>query len=168
MPGQLQTHSSDVTKVLRKLIPGKLPLGELRRFRAVYALAAISPSDEAAYLAPLHTTLSLPRNTKEFPWATLSTIRVIDLIYHKYTPSTYRSKGDSARAIEDVVVGSKAITSLDLPTLIYATRNWTIHGSLLDSSFRGAPKQYQLYVPTITRSLAHVIGRFAGSLTTAV
>lgn len=155
-------------EVLRPVIAGKLPTTELSRFRAVYSLASLTPAEEAAYLAPLHTTLALQRVTTEFPWATLPAVRVVDLIYYKYTPSSYKGKGDAAKAIANVALGNKAVTSLDLPTLIYATRNWTVHGSLLDSSFRGAPQQYQLYMTTITKSLALVLGRFGVVLKLAV
>lgn len=155
-------------EVLRPVTTGKLPTTELARFRAIYALACLTTAEESAYLAPLHATLELQRATKEFPWAALPAVRVIDLIYYKYTPSGYKSKGPAARAIADVALGSKSVTSLDLPTLIYATRNWTIHGSLLDSSFRGAPQQYQLYITTITKSLALVTGRFGAVLRSAV
>ncbi len=154
-------------EVLRPVVSGTPPGGELARFRAIYALAALTSAEETAYLAPLHTTLSLTRVTNAFPWATLPAVRVIDLIYYKYTPSGYRTKGDAARAIANVATGKKTVSSLDLPTLIYATRNWTVHGALLDSSFRGAPQQYQLYITTITKSLADVLGRFGAVLRAA-
>jgi hypothetical protein len=134
----------------------------------IYQDAGITPADEAAFLRPLHTTLTTPRQPKQFPWAALPIVRLIDLIYYKYTPDSYRGKGKAGKAIKEVVVGGKPISSLDLLTLIYATRNWTVHGSLVDSSFRGAPQHYQLYITTVTKALAATISGFALALEAAL
>lgn len=150
--------------VMRHLDKGKLPTSELDRFRLLYWHASIPLADEASFLAPLHSTLDSIRQPNQFPWASLAAIRVIDLIYHKYTPDTYKGKGHAAKAVEAVVVGGNPVSSLDLPTVIYAARNWTVHGSLVDSSFRGAPKQYQLFITTVTKALGAVIGGYAIAL----
>jgi hypothetical protein len=153
---------------MKHLHKNTLPSGELSRFRLLYRDSGFSPSDEATALTQLHAILSSTRHPDEFPWAPLATIRVIDVIYHKYTPDSYKGRGPVGKAIEDVVVGGRPITSLDLPTLIYATRNWTVHGSLLDSSFRGAPQQYQLYITIITKALAATLGGYAVALEKAL
>lgn len=150
--------------VLRHVAPKALPKGELQRFRLIHSIAALPSVDEAAYLTRLQHTLSLVRQPDAFPWAPLTSVRIIDLIYHKYTPDLYKGKGDSARAIQGVVLGGKPITSLDLPVLLYSTRNWTVHGALLDSSFRGDPQQFQLYMTTCTMALANILARFATNL----
>lgn len=154
--------------VLQRLHTGHLPTGEIERFRLLFGEAGITPPQEAAFLAPLHATLSSAREPEEFPWAILQTVRIIDLIYYKYTPDSYRGKGKAGKAIKAVVVDGRPVTSLDLPTLIYATRNWTVHGSLVDSSFRGAPQQYQLYVTTVTKALAATIAGYARALERAL
>ena len=151
-------------QVLARISAGQLPNGELNRFRVLFDAASLPQSHEAAYLAPLHATLGSVRKPKTFPWAPLPEVRLIDLIYHKYTPDLYKTKGATAKAIRAVVVEGKAITSLDLPTIMYATRNWMLHGALLDSSFRGSPKQFQLYMTSVTQGLAEVLGRFAAAL----
>jgi hypothetical protein len=119
-------------------------------------------------LAQLHLILSSTRHPDDFPWASLPAVRLIDLIYYKYTPDSYKGRGPTGKAIEDVVVQGKPVSSLDLPTLMYATRNWTVHGSLVDSSFRGAPQQYQLYITTITKAVAITLGGYAVALESAL
>ena len=151
-------------RVMKHLHKGKLPPGELSRFRLMYGDSGLSGSNEAQILAQLHATLSSLRHPDEFPWAPLAEVRIIDLIYYKYTPDAYKGRGPSGQAIEAVVIGGQPVSSLDLPTLIYATRNWTFHGSLIDSSFRGAPQQYQLFITTITKALAATIGGYALAL----
>ena len=148
-------------RVLQRIAPGPLPSAELERFRVIYTAAQLSHAAEASYLAPLHTTLGSVRKPEAFPWAPLASVRIIDLIYYKYTPDFYKGKGETAKAIQKVAVDGDTITSLDLPTILYATRNWMVHGALLDSSFRGAPQQFQLYMTTVTCCLADVLGRFA-------
>ena len=150
-------------EIMRRICGARIPSSELARFRCVYDFASVPAADVNAYLIPMQQTLELTRVPRDFPWAPLATVRVIDLIYHKYTPSAYRARGDSARAIRDVVLNGHPVTGLDLPTLLYSTRNWTVHGSLLDSSFRGAPQQYQLYAITATRAVADILGRFASA-----
>jgi hypothetical protein len=155
-------------RVMGHLHPARLPTGELNRFRLLYRDAGLTASDEAGLLAPLHATLSSIRHPEQFPWAPLASVRVIDLIYHKYTPDSYKGKGKSARTIEAVVLHGQPLTSLDLSTIIYSTRNWTVRGSLVDSSFRGAPQQYHLYITTVTKALAAVIGGYAHALQVAL
>ena len=151
-------------RVLERIASGPLPTGEFKRFRVVYDAAKLSQAEEISYIEPLHATLGLVRRPDTFPWASLEAVRIIDLIYHKYTPGLYKTKGETAKAIGAVVVDGKPITSLNLPTIMYATRNWMLHGALLDSSFRGSPQQFQLYMTSVTRCLADVLGRFAQAL----
>ncbi len=150
--------------VMKHLHKGILPGAELSRFRLLYRDSGFSTTDEAVALKQLHATLSLARQPDAFPWAPLPRVRIIDLIYYKYTPDSYKGRGSAGKAIEEVVIGGKPVSSLDLPTLIYATRNWTVHGSLVDSSFRGAPQQYQLYITTVTKALATTLGGYAAAL----
>ncbi len=46
---------------------------------------------------------------------------------------------------------------LDLPTLIYATRNWNIHRVLLSSSFRGTRKKFNVWIDTVNIALARIL-----------
>jgi hypothetical protein len=155
-------------QVLSYLHKGSPPKGELERFRVLHQKSGLSPSDEANALKILHTTLSLARHPDEFPWASVPALRLIDVIYYKYTPDTYKALGAASKAIQKVVVGGNPVNSLDLTALIYSTRNWTFHGSLLNSSFRGAPQQYQLYITTITKALTAIIAGFANALEQAM
>lgn len=142
----------------------KIPTREIERFGVLYNTANLTPAEKTSYLSVLHNTLGLVRVPDAFPWATLPQIRIIDLIYHKYTPDPYKAKGDAGRLVRDIVTGSQPITSLELPSIIYLTRNWTLHGALLNSSFRGSPKQFQRYITTITEVMALVLERSATEL----
>ena len=151
-------------QILARLTSSALPASELDRFVILYRAAALSSTEQAALLAPMHRTLGLTRKPEAFPWAPLSSIRIIDLVYHKYTPDMYKSRGAAARRVKDVATGAQPITSLDLPTLIYATRNWILHGALVDSSFRGSPRDYRVFVTAATDALAIIVGRVANAL----
>ncbi len=128
-------------QVIKRFHKGKRPpKDEFGRFRLLYKNSGLTAGEEARLLAPLHATLGSIRHPDEFPWAALPNVRIVDLIYYKYTPDAYKGLGLSGNAIKNVVVNGDPLTSLDLPSLLYATRNWTVHGSLVDSSFRGAPQ----------------------------
>lgn len=155
------------TRLLSHFTSHAVPKAELARFRLLYTAAGLTPIEESALIAPLHRVLQLTRKPDEFPWAPLATVRIIDLIYHKYTPDDYKSLG-AGKAIGKVVNGRAPIGDLDLPTLIYATRNWLVHGALVDSSFRGAPKDFSTYMTCATTALATIIGRACTYLETVL
>lgn len=111
----------------------------------------------AALSAPLYRVLELQRKPDAFPWAALPKVRIIDLIYYKYTPALYKQKGDSAKAIERVVTAGQPVATLDLPTILYSTRDWLLHGALVDSSFRGSPRDFQDFAAAATKALAWVL-----------
>jgi len=52
-------------------------------------------------------------------------------------------------------ISSGNMTPLDLPLLIYQMRNWSIHGALLDSSFRNEAR-FSAYINTILAALSDV------------
>ena len=155
-------------QVIKHFQTGSLPSGEFDRFLLLYRNSGISTADEARLVAPLHATLDLIRHPNAFPWATIPNVRIIDLIYYKYTPDAYKGLGRPGRAIKDVVLNGDPVTSLKLPSLLYASRNWTFHGSLVDSSFRGSPQQYQFYITAVTKALAEIIGGYAVALESAL
>lgn len=150
-------------EVLRLLATG-IPKGELARFRLLYTAAALAPVELARYLPRIHSTLELHRTPDDFPWTNHRPIRLIDIIYYKYTASTYRTHGATAKKIDTIVRSRSSVTALDLPECIYASRNWLVHGALLDRSFRGSPSQFVLYCRTLSMALALVLGRAAGKI----
>lgn len=155
------------SRLLAHFTSSPIPKPELARFRLLYSAAALTPADVSTLITPLHTTLLLSRAPDEFPWANISSVRIIDLIFHKYMPDDYKAYGAS-RAVEKVVNGAASVTSLDLPVLLYSTRNWLVHGALVDSSFRGAPRDFSRYMTSATKALAIVIGRAVAHLTTVI
>lgn len=155
-------------RILSLLVSAPLPIGELKRFEILYQAASLTSAEESAYLVPLHAILDRLRVPRDFPWATLPHIRVIDLIYYKYTPDSYKNRGEAAKAIQKVATGVNPVSSLNLPTLIYATRNWTLHGSLLNSSFRGSPKEYQTFMTTIIDAMVTILARTATAINSSL
>jgi len=154
--------------ILGRLHPGPLPSSELDRFRILLTAAALHPPLAAALAAPLHTTLELVRTPRSFPWLATPTVRVLDIIYFKYTPTGYRARGQAARAIQAATCGARTVASLDLPVLLYSVRNWILHGALADTSFRGSPAEFQHFASSATKALSVVIEGAARRLLTVI
>ncbi|MGB7282521.1 MAG: hypothetical protein WBE13_09695 [Candidatus Acidiferrum sp.] len=57
---------------------------------------------------------------------------------------------------------------LGITTLIYATRNWNIHGVLLSSSFRGQRKKFSVWLSVVNLALAKVLEGSAKALQHAI
>jgi hypothetical protein len=140
---------------------------ELERFRVLFKRSGLSPSDIAAKENTLHSLLRLPMNVKHFPWvATNSPPTILEVIYFKYTVQAEQTRGTGKKILNATVTGNYA--ALDLPTLIYATRNWNIHGVLLSSSFRGTQKKFDLWIDTINLALAQVLEGSSKTLQLAI
>jgi hypothetical protein len=129
---------------------------ELERFRLLFNHSGMSPADVISAQEILHTLLSQPMHVQQFPWTSFNNPpTVMEIIYFKYTTPRERSRGIGRRLSTAARTGSCA--NLDLPTLIYANRNWNIHGVLLSSFFRGTRKKFNLWIDTINLSLANII-----------
>ncbi len=85
---------------------------------------------------------------KDFPWLPSGvTPKLFEVIYYKYTTASEQARGFGKKLAAASAAGT--ISSVDLPTIIYATRNWHVHGVLLSSSFRGPSKKFELYINTL-------------------
>jgi hypothetical protein len=84
-------------------------------------------------------------------------------VHEKYTPVSYQSKGIGRKLQASIQNGNA--DNLDLPTIIYAMRNWSLHGSLLGSSFRSASR-FSAFLGTINEALSEIHALAANELST--
>jgi hypothetical protein len=129
---------------------------ELERFRVLFDGSLVSVGVVKAYVKNLHALLALPMHVQYFPWTSVnSPPTLLEVIYFKYTVSHEQNRGIGKKLLQAAT--SANYHALDLPTLIYATRNWNIHGVLLSSSFRGTRKKFNIWIDTINLALATVL-----------
>lgn len=88
-------------------------------------------------------------------------VTTINAIYTKYLEG--RHVGKTAKAVAAAAAGSWS--ALDIPTLLYAFRNWSVHGNALEGSF-GTRPGFLLYVETLEQVLAEVHLQTARTLLT--
>ncbi len=139
---------------------------ELDRFRVLYDYSGFPAPDAAAITTKLHLMLRTTMHVKHFPWPSVNNPpTVLEVIYFKHTLAKERSRGLGLKLMRAFSTGN--FTDLDLPTLIYATRNWNIHGVLLSSSFRGTRKKFNFWIDTINLALARTL-KGAGNALNAV
>ena len=140
---------------------------ELERFRVLFNNAGISAADIAKTEKTLHSLLALPMHVKHFPWGAINNPpTILEVIYFKYTVPAEQSRGLGKKILQAAT--TRNYSALDLPTLIYATRNWNIHGVLLSSSFRGSQKKFNLWIDTINTAISQVLGGASKALYAAI
>lgn len=129
---------------------------ELECFRVLFDHSSISVSEASSLEAVLHKVLSSEMHVKHFPWPTRSsTITTLDVIFSKYTVARQQQMGLGKKLSQAAKTGS--YSKLDLPSLIYVTRNWNVHGVLISSSFRGPRKKFNVWIDTVNYALARVL-----------
>ena len=136
---------------LRDIIGTTSGNGEYAQFLVLYKNAALP--NESAHLQELRELLNVktsPRLPNEPIGKQVTTLTAIFL---KYLPKLDRP-GKIAQAIEKAVNEGDA-RSLDMPTLIYSFRNWSVHGNALDGCFGSRPG-FLRYVSLLEETLAEV------------
>jgi len=125
-------------------------------FGAMYRASALDPSIERDHLKTLNQIVGMSQTPKQFPWLPAGApITVAHVIYYKYTTDHEKQRGVGKKLATALSTG--VYQPLDLPTLIYATRNWTVHGVLLSSSMRGTQKKFLIFMQTINDALIRVL-----------
>jgi hypothetical protein len=122
---------------------------EYSAFHLLYTSAI--PPNAAARLQKLHLLLNAPITTR-LPITSNHSVSTLQAIYLKYLPSNIR--GRTARAIQNAVQAGNA-NSLDMPTLLYGFRNWSVHGNTLHGCFGSHPGFYE-YTFLLQETLADV------------
>lgn len=156
------------TEVLRLLDPSiSNNSSELQRFQMLFKNAGLNATDVTKMEKTLHSLLALPMHVQNFPWTPINNPpTILEVIYFKYTVPNEQTRGLGKKILYAATTGNYSV--LDLPTLIYATRNWNTHGVLLSSSFRGTRKKFNLWIDTINLALAQVLDGSSKTLHAAI
>jgi hypothetical protein len=137
---------------------------ELDRFRILFASSNLPAAEVGKSTA---TLLSMPMHVKHFPWPSVnSPPTLLEVIYFKYMVSEEQNRGIGKRIKQAFTTGN--YSQLDLPSLIYATRNWNVHGVLLSSSFRGTRKKFDIWIDTVVLSLCRILEGSSAKIIAAI
>jgi hypothetical protein len=135
---------------LRSLIGKPDGMGEYNEFRVLYDNAVLtSAQSRLLQLQTLLKTPTSPRMPGKLKGEVVSTLAVISL---RYLPQ--KSPGKTAKAIKNAA-NSGDFSELDMPTLLYAFRNWSVHGNALDGCFGSRPGFIQ-YTRLLQETLAEI------------
>ena len=123
---------------------------EYSAFHLLYTNAM--PTNAAVRLQRLHLLLNAPISTRIPTTTGNSSVSTLQAIYLKYLPNNIR--GRTARAMQQAVQAGSA-NSLDMPTLLYGFRNWSVHGNALHGCFGSHPGFHE-YACLLQETLADV------------
>lgn len=118
-----------------------------------------------AQLTELHGYLQKSTSPRMPGLARGTAVTTLTAIQAKYLDHA-ASKGTTAKQIA-LAASSGNIASLGLPTLLYAFRNWSVHGAALDGSF-GTRPGFVRYVEILQEVLAEVHCSTADEIETAI
>jgi hypothetical protein len=140
---------------------------ELESFRVLFRHSSLSVTEATGFESVLHKLLASEMHVDHFPWGLRSSpITTLDVIFHKYTVAKQQKTSIGNKLSQAITTGS--YSNLDLSTLIYATRNWNIHGVHISSSFRGPHKKFNVWIDTVNFALARVLEGSAKELKSAI
>lgn len=122
---------------------------EYSAFSLLYNSAV--PPNATVRLQKLHLLLNTQITTR-LPSTSNHSVSTLEAIYRKYLPNNIR--GRTARAIQQAVEAGNA-NSLDMPTLLYGFRNWSVHGNTLHGCF-GSHSRFLEYASLLQETLADV------------
>lgn len=135
------------------LFTTSVPVSELKRFKLLYNNCNIDLVKMSARLTNLHNILSTTTTSYVPGYAPGTPLPILKVLHSKYTPIQYQTMATGNVINQCLTSGS--YSSLDMPTLIYLMRNWSVHGSILGSNFRSVPR-FNLYIDTINEALSDV------------
>jgi len=122
---------------------------EYSAFSLLYTSAV--PPNATVRLQKLHLLLNTQITTR-LPSTSNHSVSTLEAIYLKYLPNNIR--GRTARAMQQAVEAGNA-NSLDMPTLLYGFRNWSVHGNTLHGCF-GSHPGFLKYASLLQETLADV------------
>jgi hypothetical protein len=126
---------------------------ELERFKVLVRSAQQPAAIVTAREQELHGILLHPTITRLPSVAKEKTTSTIFAINEKYVPTDARNFGTGRIVAQAANTGD--LSKLDLPILLYAFRNWSVHGNSIDGSFGGIAK-FEKYVSILIEILADV------------
>jgi hypothetical protein len=126
--------------------PGK---SEYLKFFLLYTSAV--PQNATVRLQKLHLLLNTPITTR-LPSPSNHSVSTLEAIYEKYLPKDIPR--NPAKLVQQAVQAGNA-NSLDMPTLLYQFRNWSVHGNTLHGCF-GTHSRFLEYASLLQETLADV------------
>jgi len=147
---------------------------EIKRFDVIYKVAGLNPALEGTCVDTLNELLSMECKADGLVgvFTADDTPIMWEVIYEKYMRPDDRSrplgklinaaikKAQSAHTTAKAAGTKRTDQPKPLvqgPDLIYAARNWAVHGMLLTSFFRGSRQKYITFIDNITLLLAAVL-----------
>lgn len=136
-----------------KLFGGTHETSELKLFQYFLANSGLSAAAIGGYEDTLRALLSASV-TSTVPGHPLGTaLPSLQVLHEKFTPRPYRTKGVGKTIQDAISSGNYAL--LNLATIIYAMRNWSVHGGLIGSSFRSVPR-FNAFIGTIMAAISDI------------
>jgi hypothetical protein len=143
--------------------PSKLPKKELERFKLLHKFAAVDPAAEKTCVDLMHNLLSMECATNDVKaYLVAGNPTMWEVIFYKYLRPEDQKCG-IGRVIA-AALAKKSMPKTDGATIIYGARNWTVHGVLLTSFFRGSHRKYQTFMDAIQLLLAATLHGAAQNL----
>jgi hypothetical protein len=136
------------------------PTSELKRFKALLAASNLPSGLLQNHLSALHAILQAT-TTSRVPGLPPGQNPTLQVIHLKYTPVQYQHFATGT--LISGALSSGNFAALDVPTLIYLMRNWSVHGGIIGSSFRSVPR-FRHYIATISDALAQIHAHVAKHL----
>ncbi|WP_457354184.1 hypothetical protein [Roseateles sp. P5_D6] len=147
------------------LFGGTTAKSELQRFRFLYGKAGLTAATAADQESALQQLLAIHINTRVPGVPAGQTVTTLHSLFYKYTPSDVQNMA-TGKVIRNALTSGN-FSALDLPLLIYAMRNWSVHGGIIGSSFR-SDTRFDMYIGTVQMALADVHETLAKKLLTIV
>lgn len=135
------------------LFGGTNKTSELELFRYFLQNSGLSMATISGYEMTLQNLLSASVSSYipgHLPGTVLPSLQVL---HEKFTPLPYRTRG--VGKVIDTAISSGNFASLDLATIVYAMRNWSVHGGLIGSSFRSVPR-FRVFIRNILAAIADI------------
>lgn len=127
------------------------PNSEFEHFRVLFNAAPLPDSvSQTAALHGILGALTAPRLANQTLGTSVSTLFAIDA---KYIPASAKAKGNGK--VVTAAASSGSLATLDLARLLYAFRNWSVHGNALDGAFGSRPR-FSQYVAVLLEVLAEI------------
>ncbi|MEY4530386.1 MAG: hypothetical protein RLZZ156_1107 [Deinococcota bacterium] len=139
----------------------KYEKSEFENFKQLFNASGMTQTRRGYFEKELHTLLqqiTSPRLPNE---PSGKSVTVLYALNQKYVPKNAKNYS-TAKKINDAAA-TNSLTSLDLPTLIYAFRNWAVHGNALDGAFGGKPR-FEKYIELINCALGEIHVGIANNL----
>ncbi len=148
-----------------KLFGGTSATSELNLFRYFLANSGLNSATIGGYESTLRALLSAPVTSTIPGYPPGAQFSSLQVLHEKFTPQPYRTKGVGNTVQNAISSGNFSL--LDLATLVYAMRNWSVHGSLIGSSFRSVPR-FNVFIGTVLAAISDVHVGVSGALLATV